>query len=117
MIAVLAALVRVSWTPTGLYVALHVGDPGGSGLDNPSAVTARSEVFLGTPAGGSIGLTGTPPSWTTVADEIISHISVWDFPAAGHFLWSSELNSPKTVGLGDTIRLLSCGVGIGSLAA
>jgi hypothetical protein len=50
MIAVLAALVQVSWTPTGLYVALHTGDPGADGTANQSAVTARSELLWGTPA-------------------------------------------------------------------
>jgi hypothetical protein len=31
---------------------------------------------LGSPADGSIGLTGIPPSWTTVAEEVISHFSM-----------------------------------------
>jgi hypothetical protein len=54
-----------------------------------------------------------------MADEIISHISVRDFPAAGtrNFLWSGQLNSPKTVGDGDTINLLTCGVTLATLAA
>ena len=36
---------------------------------------------------------------------------------AGNFLWSGALTSPKTVGRGDTISLLTCGVTLATLAA
>jgi hypothetical protein len=35
-----------------------------------------------------------------VADEIISHISILGLPAAGNFLWSGKLTSPKEPKLG-----------------
>jgi hypothetical protein len=76
----------------------------------------RLTVDLGKPVKRLDQTHWTPPSWTIVADEIISDISVWDFPA-GNFLWSAQLTSPGTVGPGDTINLLMYGANIPSLAA
>lgn len=109
-----------SWSqPAGLYVKLHLGDPGQSGTSNPSSVVDRSQVTFAAAASGAIALTGTNPSWSMTGTESISHISVWDSSSSsgGNFLWSAALSVTKSVQAGDTLTLTSCGLALGALAA
>lgn len=107
-----------AWTqPGGLYIRLHVGDPGASGTSNGSAVTTRSQATFAAAASGAIALTGTSPSWSMTGTETISHISVWDASTGGNFLWSATLSVAKSVQTGDTLTLTSCGLSLGALAA
>lgn len=107
-----------SWSqPAGLYIRLHVGDPGASGTSNGSAVATRSQATFGAAASGAIALTGTNPSWSMTGTETISHISVWDAASSGNFLWSASLSVAKSVQSGDTLTLTSCGLSLGALAA
>lgn len=107
-----------AWTqPSGLYVKLHLGDPGAAGTSNPSVVTTRSAVTFAAAASGAIALTGTNPQWSMTATESISHISVWDASTGGNFLWSATLSVTKSVQSGDTLTLTSCGLSLGALAA
>ena len=107
-----------AWTqPSGLYVRLHVGDPGASGTAQTSAVSTRSQATFSAAASGAIALTGTNPSWTMTGSETISHISVRDSSTAGNFLWSATLSVAKLVQSGDTLTLTSCGLSLGALAA
>lgn len=103
--------------PAANYVQLHIGDPGALGTANPSAVTTRSLATKGTPASGSVGLTGTLPSWSMTATETITHISVWDASTAGTFLHSVALTTSKSVVSGDTLTLNSLNVSVAPLAA
>ena len=107
-----------AWTqPGGLHIRLHVGDPGGSGTANGSAVSTRSQATFAAAASGAIALTGTNPSWSMTGTETISHISVWDASTGGNFLWSATLSVAKSVQSGDTLTLTSCGLSLGALAA
>lgn len=109
-----------AWTqPSGLYVKLHLGDPGANGTSNPSTVATRSQVNFAAASAGAIALTGTNPSWSMTATESISHISVWDSSSSsgGNFLWSAALSVTKSVQSGDTLTLTSCGLSLGALAA
>lgn len=101
----------------GLYVKLHLGDPGASGTSNPSAVTARVQATMAAASGGSITLTSMASSWTMTATETVSHISVWDDPTAGNFLFSATLTTPRSVVSGDTLTLTSLTVSHSPLAA
>lgn len=107
-----------AWTqPSGLYVKLHIGDPGSAGTSNASAVTTRSQATFAAAASGAIALTGTNPSWTMTASETISHVSVWDASTAGNFLWSVALSASKAVVSSDTLTLTSLGFSLTPLAA
>lgn len=103
--------------PGGLYIRLHVGDPGSAGSANTSAVGTRSQATFAAASGGAIALTGTNPSWSMSGTETISHISVWDASTGGNFLWSAALSVAKSVQSGDTLTLTSCGLSLGALAA
>lgn len=107
-----------AWSqPAGLYVKLHVGDPGSAGTSNASAVTTRAQATFSTAASGAIALTGTSPQWSMTATETISHISVWDSASAGNFQWSAQLASSKSVVNGDTLTLTALGISLAPLAA
>lgn len=107
-----------AWTqPSGLYVKLHIGDPGSAGTSNASAVTTRSQATFAAAASGAIALTGTNPSWTMTASETISHVSVWDASTAGNFLWSVALSASKAVVSSDTLTLTSLGFSLTPLAS
>lgn len=107
-----------AWSqPAGLYVKLHLGDPGASAASNPSAVTTRSQATFAAASAGAIALTGTNPSWSMTATETISHLSVWDASSAGNFLWSVALSATKAVVSGDTLTLTSLGFSLTPLAA
>lgn len=107
-----------AWTqPSGLYVKLHLGDPGANGTANPSTVATRSQVTFAAASSGAIALTGTNPSWSMTATESVSHISVWDASSNGNFLWSAALSVTKSVQSGDTLTLTSCGLSLGALAS
>lgn len=106
-----------AWSqPGGLYVKLHLGQPGADGTGSPSAVTTRAAVTFGAASAGAISITGTNPSWSMSATETVSHISVWDAATSGNFLWSAELTVAKSVGSGDTLTLNSCGLSLSPVA-
>lgn len=107
-----------AWTqPSGVYIKLHLGDPGANGTANPSAVTSRAAATFAAASAGAIALTGTNPSWSMSATETVSHISVWDASTSGNFLWSSQLAVAKSVGSGDTLTLNSCGLTLSPVAS
>ncbi len=107
-----------AWTqPAGIYVKLHIGDPGSAATSNASAVTTRSQATYSAAASGAIALTGTNPSWSMTATETISHVSVWDAVTSGNFLWSAALSASKAVVNGDTLTLTSLGFSLAPLAA
>lgn len=107
-----------AWSqPTGLYIRLHVGDPGSAATANTSSNSTRSQATFAAASSGAIALTGTNPSWSMTGTETISHISVWDASTGGNFLWSAALSVAKSVQSGDTLTLTSCGLSLGALAA
>jgi hypothetical protein len=108
--------------PTGLYVALHKGDPGAAGTANPSTGNAtRVALVLGSASNSVAGtstvvLAGTQPSWLMAANETISHISVWNAATAGTFLWSAQLTASRAINTGDTFTLTACGLTLSPVA-
>jgi hypothetical protein len=103
--------------PAGIYVKLHIGDPGASAASNPSAVTTRSQATYSAASSGAIALSGTNPSWSMTATETITHVSAWDALSSGNFLWSAALSASKAVVSGDTLTLTSLGFSLTPLAA
>lgn len=100
----------------GLFVKLHVGDPGPAGAANPSAVTTRNALTLAAPANGAGSLSALA-GYAMVATETITHVSLWDAAAGGAFLGSGPLSAPKPVNNGDTLTFNSFVVAVGPVAA
>ena len=104
----LDALCRgVNYTaPTAFWVKLHLGDPGSAGAGNPAANTTRVQATFGSAAsGGSIANTADI-NWTSVPNaETYSHVSFWTASTAGTFLGSDDLNTSRTVAVGDNFTI------------
>lgn len=103
--------------PTAIYAKLHIGDPGGAGTANQSAVTTRLAITFAAASSGSITITGTPPTFNMTASETLSHVSFWDSSSSGNFLWSAALTTTKPVGSGDTYTLSTDTVNLAPIAA
>lgn len=103
----------------GLFVKLHIGDPGASGTANASAVTTRRQATMNAASGGSITLASMSGNWSMTATESISDISVWDTvgPAGGNFLFSAQVTVTRNVINGDTIAMTALTVSNTPLAA
>lgn len=91
--------------PTGIFVKLHVGDPGAAGATSPATETTRKAVTFGTAAsGGSIANT-VAVTWTGIAGtQDASHYSLWDASTGGSFL-GSGLITANAYTVGDTYNL------------
>lgn len=101
----------------GLYVKLHIGDPGASGTANASAVTTRRQATMNAASGGSITLSAISGSWAMTATETITHISVHDDATSGNFRWSVALTTARSVVNGDTLVLTALSLNQSPLAA
>ena len=105
--------------PTATYVKLHIADPGSAGATSPSSVTTRPTVTWAAASAGSKASSNTPAwtSWAGTNAEVVSHISVWDDPTAGNFLFSAALSASKTINTGDTLNLTSLTYALTPIAA
>ena len=91
--------------PAGLYVQLHVGDPG-LGTANLSANTTRRQATMNAASGGQITLNAMSGNYAFTTTETISHISVHSAATGtGAFLFSAALLVPKNVYAGDTLSM------------
>lgn len=104
--------------PSGTYVKLHTGDPGGAGTTAAAAgSTTRVSATFSAASGGAIALSNSP-QWTNGGtSETLTHISVWDASTAGNFLWSAALSSSQAWASTNTFTLTTLGVSITPLAA
>lgn len=73
-----AALAAYEW------VQLHTADPGPDGLAHVAVLATRQAASL-TVAGGRVLVSTTDLVWDAgLADETITHVSLWDAAANGH---------------------------------
>lgn len=95
--------------PAGLYVKLHLGDPGEAGTTNPAVEATRKAVTFAAASGGSMAATGSPVAeWTSVSTtETYTHFSVWDASTAGNCLGAGSLSASAAMTAGDTFQLTS----------
>lgn len=89
--------------PAGLFVKLHIGDPGAAGTANPAANTTRQQGTFATAVTTGSLVNSADINWTNLPNtETYSHYSVWDAAAAGAFQWSGQLTAPVAVAAGAT---------------
>lgn len=87
--------------PAGVYVKMHLGDPGEDCTGNPAAETTRSAASFGAAASGSMA-NDAAISWTSVSTtETWSHFSIWDASTAGNPLAYGALSASKALTAGD----------------
>lgn len=105
--------------PAAFWAKLHIGDPGAAGASNAAANTTRVQATFSAASAGSL-TTSADLAWTNVPNaETYSHLSFWDAAAAGTFLGSATIATPRLVAVGDTFTELAgnCTIGITPLAA
>jgi mono/diheme cytochrome c family protein len=93
--------------PSGVYVKLHLGDPGEDSTANAAVETTRKVVTFAAAASGQKA-SNSQVQWTNVAaTETYSHVSLWDAATAGNTLWSGALTSPVAVTATGTFTIAS----------
>jgi len=99
--------------PTLFFLALHIGDPGADGVNNPAAEARRIEYIPDTidVTGGGTGEafvvnTGDINWINLAATEIISHVSIWDAETNGNSWYKGELVAPVQVVAGGNFQFL-----------
>lgn len=105
--AILDALCRsVAYSdPASFNVKLHLGDPGAAGTSNAALNTTRKAVTFSAASGGAI-TNSAALTWASVPNtETYSHVSFWSDIAAGTFLGSDALNTPRAVTAGETFEI------------
>lgn len=96
-----------AWTqPAGIFVKLHVGDPGAAAAANPAGNTTRQAAVFGTAASAGVIANTAQVQWTAVSTtETYSHASLWDAVTAGNPLWTGPLGTPTAVTSGGTFTM------------
>ena len=94
-----------SYSEAGVWVKLHIGDPGSAGTANAAAHTTRVQASFG--AAASRAMTNDAPVEFTslTAAETITWVSLWDASSGGNFLGRDDLSSSAVVAIGDTLRI------------
>ena len=100
----------------GLFLQIHVGDPGAAGTANQATETTRKAISLAAAAGGSAD-TDADLEWPTITcSEDPTHFSLWTLASGGTFKYSGLLTSaPYTAG--DTFRIAAGALTISHTAA
>jgi len=104
--------------PATLWIQLHIGDPGPTGVDNPAGNTERQQATFGaitspgatasTGGGDAEALTDADIVWEGLAaTETYSHISLWDDQAAGNSWYKGDLVAPVAVVAGGIFQFLA----------
>lgn len=90
----------------GVWVKLHLGDPGSAGTSNAAAETTRKQVTFGSAAASRAISNTAAVEWTNVSTtETYTHVSLWTDVSAGTFLGRDDLSSSAAVTAGDTFRI------------
>lgn len=94
-------------TPAGVYIKLHIGDPGEACTNNAAAHTTRVAVTFAAAASGANASNASCTFTSMVAAETISYFSAWDALTVGNALFYGALSASKTVAIGDTLTFAS----------
>jgi hypothetical protein len=103
---------------SGVYLQLHIGDPGAAGTSNQAGSTTRVALTFPAASGGASTQTGTGSiaSWAG-GTQTLTHVSWWSASSGGTFRGSCSLSSSASVVNGDTINLVGFAVSLTPVAA
>ena len=91
-----------AYTP---WFQLHIGEPGANGTANQSSVTTRKSPVFAAPNSGVMAAPAISWSDWAGANEVITHVSVWDAETGGNFKQSAALDPQKTVESSDQLNI------------
>lgn len=103
--------------PTGIYLALFIGDPTDAGTTSLEVTTAMMPLYArqdmartGPIASGWSGPTNGVTSNTMAVSfqpntgagtVVVTHVGLYDAPASGNMLYHTQLDQPVILGAGD----------------
>lgn len=91
--------------PAGLWIKLHVGDPGAAATANAAGNTTRVAATFGTNAASGAISNTVSVDWTNVSTaEDYTHWSAWDAVTAGSFKFSGTMTA-NAVAVGDNFSI------------
>ena len=94
---------------TGVYGALHTGDPGETATASPLASCPRVAIVFNA-AASATSVNATTVTFACSATGTVSHLSLWDgsATATANALWSGALATAKVVAnVGDSVQFAS----------
>jgi hypothetical protein len=86
----------------GLWVALHVADPGGTGEGELRGYSRQPVVFAA--AGTGIANNRAAMQFDDLPESTITHFGVWDAETRGHYLTGGPLDMGLIVPQGRSLR-------------
>lgn len=94
-----------AYSEAGIWIKLHLGDPGAAGTANPAVETTRQQATFGSAAASRAISNTAVVEWLNVSTtETYTHVSLWDAVSGGNFLGSDDITSAP-VTAGDTFRI------------
>jgi hypothetical protein len=93
--------------PANLYVSLHSGDPGETGINElAGGGYARKNHNTWNAAAAGIKTNNGVITFVTATGDWLNatHFGIWDDPGAGNFLGGGSITVPKVVFNGDTAQ-------------
>lgn len=93
----------------GVFVKLHIGDPGSAGTANAAANTTRHSAAFASSAASRTVASTADVVWATseTSTETITWVSFWDASTAGNFLGRDDLPASQSVTAGNTFTISS----------
>lgn len=93
-------LLGQAFTPGNYYVQLHSG-PSGSDAASNALPVARATLGVVAAAAGRYSTNVASVEWSDLpTTAVVTHLSVWDDPAAGNSIWQGPLVTPRAVNAG-----------------
>jgi hypothetical protein len=94
--------------PAAVYLAAYTTAPtnAGGGAEVSGGAYTRQTLTLGSPAANQVANVGdvlfpmATASWGTVV-----HFGIFDAPASGNLLYHTALSAPRTIAIGDQLRV------------
>lgn len=99
------ALLDGTAIPATLYVQLHLGNPSAAGTANVATETDRQSFTRTTAAAGAASNAALIEWLDYPADELITHISIWDAAAAGNCWFVDAVTTPPTTVTGQAVEI------------
>ena len=96
---------NADFTYTTVYVSLHDGDPGATGANEVSGGSYARQLAAFDAAAAKLSDNPDVEDFTSMPAVTVTYIGVWDSLTTGVFIIGGILDSSKTVGSGDTVRL------------
>lgn len=93
--------------PASKYVALYVGDPTTGGTEVSTTGSAYTRLSSSFTIGANQAMNSADLQWATATSVwgAINYVAVYDAATGGNMLVSAALNTPKTISIGDVLRV------------